>query len=134
MARFGFDLLTSIARSLAFPAPNASAATPITHTSLRHLYWSPSQFLAHHTINGCPLRPGDLLGTGTISAPSQSALSYGSLMEKTWNGAKPFEVEGGERTWLQDGDEVVMRGWCEGEGYRVGFGECAGVVLPAVPL
>ncbi|KAI9019674.1 fumarylacetoacetate hydrolase [Hyaloraphidium curvatum] len=116
-------------------ADGASELTPLTHTSLRHLYWSPAQFLAHHTVNGCPLRPGDLLGTGTISAPSQSPLSFGSLLEKSWNGTKPFPVAGGgERTWLKDGDEVVMRAWCEGDGYRVGFGECAGVVKPALDL
>ena len=115
------------------PAPAASQPTHVTHTSLRHLYWSPSQFLAHHTVNGCPLRPGDHLGTGTISAPSQSPLSFGSLMERTWNGTKPFTLDNGEeRTWIRDGDEVIMRAWCEGDGYRVGFGECAGVVKPAV--
>ncbi len=99
-------------------------------SNFKHLYWSMSQQLAHHTVNGCNLRPGDLLASGTVSGPA--ADSYGSLLELAWKGTRPLELPGGERrTFLQDGDRVTMTGWCQGDGYRVGFGEATGRVLPA---
>jgi fumarylacetoacetase len=88
-----------------------------------------AQQLAQHTINGCNLRPGDLLGSGTISGPTPD--SFGSLLELAWKGTKPIELPGGERrVFLNDGDCVTMTGWCQGSGYRVGFGEVTGRILP----
>jgi fumarylacetoacetase len=93
------------------------------------LYWTPAQLVAHHTSNGCDLRPGDLLATGTISGPAKE--SRGCLLELTWRGAEPLTLPSGEsRKFLEDGDEVIMRGYCEREGsVRIGFGECRGVVV-----
>jgi fumarylacetoacetase len=97
------------------------------------LYWTPAQMVAHHTMGGCNLRPGDLLGTGTVSGPSRE--SRGCLLELTWRGTEPLRLPSGEeRRFLEDGDEVVMRARCEREGYRsIGFGDCTGTILPAVP-
>lgn len=102
----------------------------LTRTSYRHAYWTAAQLVAHHTVNGCPLRPGDLLGSGTQSGPDPS--EAGSLIELTSGGNKPLTLPGGEkRTFLEDGDEVVIRGWCHREGLpRIGFGEVRGRVLP----
>jgi fumarylacetoacetase len=84
--------------------------------------------VAHHTSNGCNLRPGDLLASGTVSGPTKE--SRGCLLERTWRGTEPLELPTGEsRRFLEDGDEVIMRAWCEREGRRrIGFGECRGVV------
>jgi fumarylacetoacetase len=100
----------------------------VSLSSLSTLYWSPAQFVAHHTSNGCNLRPGDLLGSGTISGATPD--SRGCLLERTWRGTEPLRLPNGEeRRFLEDGDEVVLRGWCEREGFaRIGFGECAGIV------
>lgn len=104
----------------------------VCRTNTRYLYWNAAQMLAHHTINGCNLRPGDLLASGTISGPHEE--SYGSLLERTWRGERPLRLPGSEtRAFLEDGDRVVMTGWAEGEGYRIGFGEASGTVLPALP-
>ena len=93
-------------------------------------YWSLSQQLAHHTVNGCPLKPGDLLASGTISGPTPE--SAGCLLERTWRGTKPITLAGGQtRRFLEDGDRVTMTAWCQGDGYRVGFGEVTGVVVEA---
>jgi fumarylacetoacetase len=103
----------------------------ISHSNARNLYWNICQQLAHHAVNGCNLRPGDLLASGTISGPTRD--SYGSLLELAWKGTKPITLPNGEkRVFLQDGDRVTLRGWCQGKGYRVGFGEAAGRVLPAL--
>ncbi|HND92036.1 MAG TPA: fumarylacetoacetase [Anaerolineales bacterium] len=102
----------------------------IARSNFRYMYWTMRQQLAHHTVNGCNMRPGDLLGSGTISGPTQD--SYGSLMELTWRGEHPLNMPSGEkRTYLEDGDALTLTGWCEGEGYRVGFGEVTGKLLPA---
>ncbi len=103
----------------------------LSRASAADLYWTPAQLLAHHTSNGCNLRPGDLLATGTISGPSKEA--RGCLLELTWRGAEPLTLPTGEtRKFLEDGDEVIMRGTCEREGaVRIGFGECRGVVVSA---
>jgi fumarylacetoacetase len=100
----------------------------------RDLYWTPAQMVAHHTMNGCDLRPGDLLGSGTLSGPSPAAL--GSLLELTQSGQPLVELPGGEkRGFLADGDEVVLQGRCERAGYvSIGLGECRATVLPARPL
>jgi fumarylacetoacetase len=109
-------------------APAGQGATTIACTNARHLYYSAAQQLAHHAISGCAMKTGDLLGSGTISGPTRD--SCGSLLELTWNGRDPVAVAGGVRTFLEDGDSVTLRGWCEGE-TRVGFGSCAGTILPA---
>ena len=104
---------------------------PICRTSYRHAYWTVAQLLAHHTVNGCNLQPGDLLGTGTLSGPTRE--EAGALIELTQGGREPIALPGGEtRTFLEDGDTVVLRGWCERPGaVRIGLGTCAGTVLPA---
>jgi fumarylacetoacetase len=105
-------------------------AQVVSRSNFRHLYWSLRQQVAHHTVNGCPLRPGDLLASGTVSGPAPDSL--GCLLELTWRGTRPLALAGGEtRRFLEDGDRVTMTGWCQGEGYRVGFGGVTGAVLPA---
>ncbi|HLJ98089.1 MAG TPA: fumarylacetoacetase [Gemmataceae bacterium] len=104
----------------------------ISSSNFRYLYWSLCQQVAHHTVNGCNLQPGDLLASGTISGPTPD--SYGSLLELAWRGARPIALPNGEqRSFLQDGDRITMTGWCQGDGYRVGFGEVTGRILPALP-
>src|SRR5438270_3237126 len=110
----------------------ASMATPhvITRTNFRNLYWSIAQQLAHHTVNGCNLQPGDLLASGTISGATEE--SRGCMLELTWRGANPLTLPNGEtRKWLEDGDTLQITGWCDGDGYRIGFGEVSGRILPA---
>ncbi len=103
----------------------------ISRSNFRHLYWNMAQQLAHHTVNGCNARPGDLLASGTISGPTPD--SYGSMLELTWRGTKPIELPSGEsRKFLQDGDCITLTGWCQGDGYRIGFGEVRGRILPAL--
>jgi fumarylacetoacetase len=106
----------------------------LSRGSAADLYWTPAQLVAHHTSNGCDLRPGDLLATGTISGPAKD--SRGCLLELTWRGAEPLTLPSGEtRKFLEDGDEVIMRGYCEREGaVRIGFGECRGVVVGGPPV
>ena len=105
-------------------------AQVITRSNFQNLYWSISQQLAHHTVNGCNLQPGDLLASGTISGPTED--SRGCMLELTWRGANPLQLPGGEtRKWLEDGDTLALTGWCDGDGYRVGFGEASGKILPA---
>lgn len=107
------------------------APVRLSRASLDRLYWSFAQMIAHHTSNGCNLRRGDLLASGTISG--FEADSQGCLLELTSDGARPIELPGGEtRTYLEDGDEIELRAWCEREGCaRIGFGSCTGVVLPS---
>ena len=110
----------------------AAMKTPhvITRTNFQNLYWSISQQLAHHTVNGCNLQPGDLLASGTISGPTEE--SRGCMLELTWRGANPLTLPNGEtRKWLEDGDSLTITGWAQGEGYRIGFGEVTGKVVPA---
>jgi fumarylacetoacetase len=99
--------------------------------STRHMYWTVAQMVAHHTSNGCALRPGDFLGSGTISAPT--ADGFGSLLETTRGGKEPVQLpNGGSRTFLQDGDEVLLRARATAEGAAsIGFGECRARVLGA---
>jgi fumarylacetoacetase len=107
------------------------APVTIAHSNSRHLYWNICQQLAHHTITGCNMRPGDLLATGTISGPAPD--SYGSMLELAWRGTRPVALANGEqRQFLEDGDQITLTGWCQGDGYRIGFGQVAGKVLPAV--
>lgn len=101
----------------------------ISRSNFKYLYWNIRQQLAHHTITGCNVKPGDLMASGTISAPEEGG--YGSLLELSWKGTKPISLDNGDqRKFLQDGDTVTMTGWCQGPGYRVGFGEVTGQILP----
>src|SRR5262249_4709913 len=110
-----------------------SAPTKISSTNAKYLYWNLCQQIAHHTVNGCNLQTGDLLASGTISGPTPDSL--GSLLELAWKGTRPIQLPGGEtRVFLQDGDRVTITGWCQGPGYRIGFGEVTGRVLPAISL
>lgn len=103
----------------------------VSQGSFSSMYWTLAQMVAHHTSNGCPLRSGDLIGSGTISGPEKR--NRGCLLEMTERGAQPLALPNGEaRTFLEDGDEVILRGWCEAPGFRrIGLGECRGVVVPA---
>lgn len=123
--------------SIDTPQRRAAGAAPVrvSQTSFRHQYWTAAQMLAHHTVGGCNLQPGDLLGTGTISGPTAS--EAGALIELTKGGREPITLSGPgapdeQRSFLEDGDTVILRGWCEKPGAaRIGFGECRGTVLPA---
>jgi fumarylacetoacetase len=111
-------------------AAQMNEATRICRTNFKYMYWSSVQQLVHHASSGCAMNIGDLLGSGTISGPEKD--QRGSLLEISWNGSEPLELPGGiKRTFLEDGDSLVMRGWCQGEGYRVGFGEVEGTIVPA---
>jgi fumarylacetoacetase len=107
-----------------------SEGTRICASNFRTLYWTLAQQVAHHTVNGCNLRPADLLASGTISGPTPD--SYGSLLELSWRGTRPLSVGGEKRTFLFDGDRLTLTAWCQGEGYRVGFGSVTGRILPAL--
>jgi len=115
-------LVSSHMRSQRMPPVSLSVSR------LRDLYWTPAQLLTHHASGGCNLRPGDLFGSGTVSGPTRE--SRGCLLELTWRGAEPLVLPTGEeRRFLEDGDEVIFRGWCEREGFvRIGLGECRGEV------
>ena len=107
--------------------------TIISKTNFKELYYSAAQQLAHHTSSGCPMRTGDLLGSGTISGEHEK--SYGSLLELAWGGKKPITLSSGEtRTFIEDGDTITLRGGASNKEYRIGFGECSGLVLPAKPI
>ncbi|XP_070353285.1 fumarylacetoacetase isoform X1 [Equus asinus] len=117
--------------SVALKGEGMSQPATICRSNFKHMYWTMLQQLAHHSVNGCNLRPGDLLASGTISGPEPE--SFGSMLELSWKGTKVIELGNGHtRTFLLDGDEVIITGHCQGDGYRIGFGQCAGKVLPAV--
>jgi fumarylacetoacetase len=119
-----------IALEVDVQAEDAESGLTVCRSNFRHLYWTQAQQLAHHTVTGCNLGTGDLLASGTISGPDKG--SFGSMLEITWRGTEPVTLPGGaERKFLADGDRVTMTGWCQGDGYRVGFGEVTGRVLPA---
>lgn len=112
-------------------APSMNEPARICHTNFKYMYWSSVQQLVHHASSGCAMNVGDLLGSGTISGPEKS--QRGSLLEISWNGTEPVELAGGvKRTFLEDGDSLVISGWCQGDGYRVGFGEVEGTITPAL--
>ena len=127
---FNFDLNLEVGL-----LPSGSVETTVGRTNARYLYWNVRQQLAHHTVSGCNLRVGDLLATGTISGPDGGAEpSSGCLLEVTEGGKKPIRlVDGSERTYLRDGDEVVMRGYAGHGERRVGFGEVRGTILSTPP-
>ena len=111
-------------------SPEGGEGTTITRGNFNTLYWDMCQQLAHHTVTGCNPRTGDLMASGTISGSKNE--SRGSLLELTWMGKEPLELTSGEeRKFIEDGDSVTMTGWCQGDGYRIGFGDCTGTILPA---
>ncbi len=110
--------------------PENSAGKVVCRSNFKNMYWNMSQQLAHHTVTGCNLNIGDMMASGTISGSTED--SYGSMLEITWRGTKPIAMpDGSERKFLQDGDTVTLRGWCERDGVRIGFGEASGKILPA---
>jgi fumarylacetoacetase len=127
----GVDLLLQVLLATKKMRDEKAAPLEISRSNLRDLYWTPAQLLAHHTSNGCNMRSGDLLGSGTVSGESKE--SRGCLLERTWRGTEPLALPGGEtRRFLEDGDEVILRGYCERAGFvRIGLGECRGVVEAA---
>ena len=117
--------------SVALLPENADDATVVGETNFKYMYWSMAQQLTHHTITGCKVEVGDMMGSGTISGPTPD--TYGSMLEIAWNATKPVELKGGEtRTFVEDGDTVIIKGYAEKDGIRVGFGEVRGKVLPAL--
>jgi fumarylacetoacetase len=110
-------------------APENSEPTVVSKSNFKFMYWTMAQQLAHHTVNGCKINSGDMLGSGTISGPTPD--SYGSMLELAWQGTKPVVLNGGEkRGFIEDNDTVTMRGYCEKDGMRIGFGEVKGKLLP----
>jgi fumarylacetoacetase len=126
-----FDIRLEVGLQTARMRESGQGWASICRTSYRHAYWTVAQLVAHHTVNGCNLQPGDLFGSGTLSGPTPD--QAGALIELTVGGKQLLALPGGEqRTFLEDGDAVVLRGWCERPGAaRIGFGECLGRVLPA---
>ncbi|XP_056645521.1 fumarylacetoacetase-like [Diorhabda sublineata] len=112
---------------------DGNVSTTICRSNFKYLYWTPKQQIAHHTITGCKMNPGDLLGSGTISGKTPD--SFGSLVELSWKGTKPLSLrDGSQRTFLQDGDTVTMTAVCKGDTYNIGFGSCVGTLLPPKKL
>jgi fumarylacetoacetase len=111
--------------------PADGDSSVLSRTNFKYMYWNMAQQLAHHTINGCNLQVGDMYASGTISGPSPG--SFGSMLELSWNGKKKLHLEDGtERTFIEDGDTIILKGFAEKEGVRIGFGECRGTVFEAV--
>jgi fumarylacetoacetase len=126
----GLDIHLEVMIETAAMRDTGAAPFRLSSSNARHAYWSAAQMIAHHTVNGCNLRPGDLLGTGTLSGPG--AQETGSMLEMTHGGRDPIRLPGGEyRAFLEDGDAITLHGWCEREGARLGFGACVGRILPA---
>jgi len=132
-ARGGFGVTLEVWLRSAAMRAEAIPAVRLSSGSFESMYWTVAQLLTHHSSNGCNLRPGDLLGSGTVSGPGKG--SRGCLLELAWRGAEPVTLPSGERrSFLADGDEVIFRGWCEREGAaRIGFGECRGEIRAAFP-
>jgi fumarylacetoacetase len=133
-ARGGLDVHLQVLLSTETMRRANELAVEILTSNAKYLYWTPAQMVAHHTINGCNLQPGDLIGTGTISGPSPAELS--SMLEFTNGGSKPVALPNGEqRGFLQDGDEITFRGRCHRSGYvSIGFGFCVGRIDPPTSL
>ena len=109
--------------------PENAAETVVAKTNFKYMYWNMAQQLAHHTVNGCPVNSGDMMGSGTISGPTPD--SYGSMLELSWRGEKPVQLnEGGSRKFIEDNDTVIMRGYCKNNKVRIGFGEVSTKLLP----
>ena len=127
----GLDVVVEVFLTTARMREAGTPPARLSRGRVADLYWTPAQMLAHHASNGCNLQPGDLFASGTVSGPERE--QRGCLLELTWRGAEPLTLPSGEtRKFLEDGDEVVMRGWCERPGaVRIGLGECRGVVVGA---
>lgn len=111
-------------------APEGKEETIISNSNYKYMYWNIAQQLAHHTVNGCNLNVGDMMASGTISGPTKEA--YGSMLELSWAGKEPITLkDGSERKFLEDNDTITMRGYCEKDGLRIGFGEVRSKILPA---
>lgn len=109
--------------------PKGAKETVVTKSNFKYMYWNMVQQLAHHTVNGCPVNSGDMMGSGTISGPTSD--SYGSMLELTWRGEKPIKMkDGSERKFINDYDTVIMRGYCENDDVRIGFGNVSNQLLP----
>ena len=130
--RGGFDIKLEVLISTEQMREKGIAPRRLSASNTQNLYWTFAQMLAHHTSNGCNLRPGDLIASGTVSGSAQEG--WGCLIELTQRGADPIQLPTGEsRKFLQDGDEVIFRGYCERDGFkRIGFGECRGIVAPSI--
>jgi fumarylacetoacetase len=129
--RGGIDIKLEVLLSSEKMREQNVAPVRLSHSNFRDMYWTVAQMLTHHASNGCNLRPGDLIASGTVSGPEKE--NRGCLLELTWRGKEPITLPTGEvRRFLEDGDEVILRGYCEREGFRrIGFGECRGMILPA---
>ena len=113
--------------------PENSEETVVSRSNFKYMYWSMAQQLAHHTINGCRVNSGDMMGSGTISGATED--SFGSMLELTWGGQKPLKMnDGSERKFINDNDTVIIRGFCQKDNLRIGFGEVSSKLLPAVEL
>jgi fumarylacetoacetase len=111
--------------------PEHGQGKTVSHSNFKYMYWNMAQQLAHHTVNGCNIQVGDLYASGTISGPTPD--SYGSMLEISWQGKNPITMpDGTERKFILDNDTVLMKGYCEKDGVRIGFGECLGKILPAL--
>ncbi|MCF8714548.1 fumarylacetoacetase [Joostella atrarenae] len=109
--------------------PENGEPLTVTNSNFKHMYWNMAQQLTHHTINGCKVNSGDMMGSGTISGPTPD--SYGSMLELSWRGEKPIKMKDGtERKFINDGDTVTMRGYCKNDNVRIGFGEVSNKLLP----
>ncbi|MDF3940601.1 fumarylacetoacetate hydrolase family protein, partial [Achromobacter denitrificans] len=130
-AKGAFDVQMQVLMTTEKSRAEKLAPAALSRSNFRDAYWNVAQLITHHTVNGCNLQPGDMLGTGTLSGPQAS--EAGSLLELTNGGKSPIDLPWGEkRTFLQDGDQIIMRAECVKAGYpRIGFGESAGTVLPA---
>jgi len=123
---YNFDINLEVA----IKPEDASSASTVCRSNFKYMYWTMKQQLVHHTVSGCNIRPGDLLASGTISGETED--SFGSMLELSWRGSRTVDLGNGvTRKFLQDGDDVIVSGFCQGQGYRVGFGNCTGKVLPA---
>jgi len=113
--------------------PEGGEQSLVCRSNFKYMYWSMAQQLTHHTVNGCNLRSGDMMGSGTISGPTPD--SYGSMLELSWRGQKPVPLtDGSTRKFIEDGDTVILTGYCQNQDVRIGFGTCSGKVLPARDL
>ena len=113
--------------------PENAVETVVSRSNFKYMYWSMAQQLAHHTINGCRVNSGDMMGSGTISGPTED--SFGSMLELSWGGQKPLKMkDGSERKFINDNDTVIIRGYCQKGNLRIGFGEVSSKLLPAVEL
>jgi len=111
--------------------PEKAEPTTVSESNYKYMYWTAEQQLAHHTINGCNVNVGDMMASGTISGPEKH--QFGSMLELTWRGANPIKMkDGSERKFINDNDSVIIKGYCQKNNVRVGFGECKAKLLPAI--